>query len=211
MLDTTGIRTKALFLAGFTIAYNLIEGIVSIYFGISSEAISLFGFGGDSLIEVSSAGIVLWKLLGNQEKPAYKERKATLWIGILFLVLASITAIMSLYQLAHIAEPDTTFPGFIISILSLSFMFFLWKAKIHVARKLDSSTLMKDADCSLACIKLSVVLLVGSSLFLMFPQLWWVDATAALVLAWLIGKEGIETIRATRSKDFKGGCGCVGK
>jgi divalent metal cation (Fe/Co/Zn/Cd) transporter len=87
-------------------------------------------------------------------------------------------------------------------------MFYLWTAKRAVARALDSSTVAKDAVCSLACIKLSGVLLAGSLLYWLSPKLWWVDSAAALALALLIGREGLETVRAARRADFSGGCGC---
>ena len=88
-------------------------------------------------------------------------------------------------------------------------MFFLWLSKQKVARALDSATVMKDADCSLACIKLSLVLFVGSIAYFVFPNLWYTDSLASLALAFLIGKEGWETIAASRKKDFVGGCGCA--
>ena len=66
----------------------------------------------------------------------------------------------------------------------------------------------KDAGCSLACFQLSAVLLVGSLVFWVAPALWWADAVAALVLAFFIGREGFETVRAARREDFSGGCGC---
>jgi len=73
---------------------------------------------------------------------------------------------------------------------------------------LDSKTILKDADCSLACIKLSFILFVGSLLFLWFPHFWWADAVAAIGLAVVIAKEGWETISAASKPDFDGGCGC---
>ncbi len=199
-------RRRALWLAGLTIAYNLIEGLVSMAFGWSDESIALFGFGADSFIEVASALLVLWQLLdhGNLQR----ERKATLAIGRLFLFLAAGIGGGAILQLTAQRHPPTTTPGLIISILSLACMAFLWRAKLRVARALDSATLAADAACSLACLQLSAVLGGGSLLFLLFPKLWWVDAAAALGLALLIGREGLGMVRAARSAAFTGGCGC---
>ena len=204
---------RIIFLSWFTIIYNLIEGFISIGFGISDEAISLAGFGGDSLIEVGSAFLILWRFRDVQNQEATlsieRERRATFGIGVLFIILASITIVASILQLVLKSHPETTVPGIIISLLSLSFMFYLWSAKKQVAKQLNSSAVMKDADCSLACIKLSIVLFCGSLLFLSFPFLWWVDSLAALVLSFIIGRDGISALRATRREDFAGGCGCV--
>ncbi len=199
-------------LSWFTIAYNLLEGVVSIGFGVKDEALSLAGFGADSFIEVASAFVVLWRFrreTENDESMSLKaERRATLILGGLFLALALAAGAASVWRLAVHGSPDTTLPGLVISLLSLSFMFYLWSAKRKVGHALDSATVMKDAACSMACIQLSFVLLAGSLLYLLLPGLWWADAAAALVIAGLIGREGWGTIRAARSPDFKGGCAC---
>jgi divalent metal cation (Fe/Co/Zn/Cd) transporter len=199
-------RRRALVLAGLTIAFNLAEGLVSMAFGWADDSIALFGFGADSFIEVASAFLVLWKLLdhGNLQR----ERKATLGMGWLFLGLAGGIAGGALLQITAHRHPPTTVPGLVISVLSLSFMAFLWRAKLGAAKALDSAALEADATCSLACIQLSGVLFVGSLLYLLVPALWWLDAAAALGLTLLIGKEGVAMIRAARSEAFTGGCGC---
>jgi len=199
-------RRRALWLSILTIVYNLAEGLVSMAFGWADDSMALFGFGADSFIEVASALLVLWKLLdhGNLER----ERKATRGIGWLFLCLAVGIAGGAILQLTARVHPPTTVPGLVISALSLSFMAFLWRAKLRVAKALDSATVEADAACSRACIQLSVMLFAGSLLFLLMPGLWWVDATAALGLALLIGREGFGMVRAARSECFTGGCGC---
>jgi divalent metal cation (Fe/Co/Zn/Cd) transporter len=202
----------ARFLALFTIFYNLVEGLVSMGFGWADDSMALFGFGADSFIEVGSALLVLWRLMETAEGCAserlQRERKAALGIGSLFVLLALGTIAGAFFQLLSHHHPDTTVPGLAVSVLSLGFMFWLWRAKLRAARALDSRTLEGDAACSLACIQLSTVLFAGSLVFLLAPTLWWVDAVAAMVLAGFIGKEGIQGIRGALRKDFTGGCGC---
>lgn len=206
------LAKRAVQLAFFTIAYNLIEGFVSIGFGVSEDSMALAGFGVDSLIEVASAGIVLWRLKGEfrggSALSIEREKRATLAIGTLFILLAAVTILASGQQLLSGSHPETTVPGLVISALSLSFMYFLWSAKKKVGKALDSPTVLKDADCSLACIKLSVILFGGSLVFWIAPNLWWADAAAGLLLSFLIAKEGFETISAARKPEFSGGCGC---
>jgi divalent metal cation (Fe/Co/Zn/Cd) transporter len=198
-------------LALVTIAYNLVEGLISMGFGASGDSIALFGFGADSFIEVGSACLVLWRLSatsGCATTRLQRERKATRGIGILFVLLAIGIALGSVLQLSTHRHPATTLPGVVISLASLAGMAWLWNAKRRAAAALDSPTLTSDAACSLACIQLSAVLFAGSLLFLLLPALWWVDALAALVLAGFIGREGVQGIRATLRPDFDGGCGC---
>lgn len=196
-------------LAAFTIAYNFVEGLVSMGFGWSDDSIALFGFGADSFIEVFSALLVLWRLRGGDGCEALeRERKTTKGIGTLFLALAAGIVGGSLLQLAGRRHPETTVPGLAVAALSLGFMFFLWREKRVAATALDSRALEGDAACSLACIQLSAILFTGSLLFWLWPKLWWVDASAALALALLIAKEGWEMRRAAAREDFDGGCGC---
>ncbi len=197
-------------LAIFTIAYNLVEGLVSMGFGWSDDSMALFGFGADSFIEVFSALLVLWRLRadGCGDDLIARERKVTKGIGWLLLLLAAGTLGGSLLQLKAKGHPSTTLPGLIVSLASLGFMVFLWRAKLAAAKALDSRALEGDAACSLACIQLSGILFAGSLLFLTAPALWWVDSAAALALSLFIAKEGWEMRSAAAREDFDGGCGC---
>lgn len=200
-------RAQALSL--FTIIYNILEGLISIYFGIEDDSISLLGFGLDSFVEVASAIVVLIKLQNQDpDKNLNHERRATFLIGLLFLVLSLSIAGNAGYELYQGGHPKTTVSGMIISVISLSFMFLLWRTKAEVGFKLNSSTIMADAQCSLACIKLSMILFLGSILYYLMPSLWWPDSVAALILGALIFNEGFEMIQSSRKDEFKGGCGC---
>lgn len=205
----TNWRTRARLLAWFTVSYNLFEGLVSIGFGVHDDSVALWGFGLDSLVEVASALVVLWRLRGDlHTRATQRERTATLAIGGLFLLLALSISAGSALQLRAGRHPDTTVPGMVIAAASLSFMVWLWRAKRATARALDSRALEGDAACSLACIQLSAVLLAGSAVYALVPRLWWADAIAGLGLAILIAREGISMLRAARKPDFQGGCGC---
>lgn len=198
-------------LALVTVAYNVIEGLVSMGFGASDDSVALFGFGADSFIEVGSALLVLWRLRAARGCAAtrlQRERRATRGIALLFVLLAVGIAAGSAAQLIAHRHPETTLPGVLIALASLGCMAWLWRAKRRAAAVLASPTLAGDAACSLACIQLSAVLLAGSLLFLVWPALWWVDALAALVLAGFILREGILGLRAAARPDFDGGCGC---
>ena len=209
MIEDSRWERRAWFLAWFTVIYNLVEGAVAIGFGVSDDSVALWGFGFDSLIEVASAVVVMARLRkGFTSVGTESERRAVLAIGALFVLLALVIQLGAILQLSSHHHPPTTLPGLVISSASLAFMFFLWRAKTRTASALDSATLKSDAACSLACIQLSMVLFAGSLLFMLSPSLWWLDGAAAILLAVLILKEGVEGIRSARSPDFTGGCGC---
>ncbi|MRR08594.1 heavy metal transporter, partial [bacterium] len=109
-------------LAWFTVGYNIVEGLVSVAFGISDDSISLFGFGLDSFIEVFSAVIVLWRLrreFGSGAGSIQRERLATRGIGILFVVLTAVIMVNSTLRLINRVHPETALPGIVISLASL--------------------------------------------------------------------------------------------
>ncbi|MFZ5477164.1 MAG: cation transporter [Myxococcota bacterium] len=204
---------RARVLAGLTIGWNVVEGLVSMAFGFAEESVALFGFGLDSWVEVASAAVVWWKLTrpsGCATTRKSQERTATRWISALFLVLAGATTVGAIAQLTAGHHPASTLPSLVVSVVSLAMMGFLWRAKKAAAAALDSRTLEMDAACSLACIQLSAVLFTGSLLYLVLPDLWWADGLAALALSAFIGREGWEGWQAAKKADFAGGCGCGG-
>lgn len=210
-MDREGWLSRARWLARFTILYNLVEGLVSMGFGWADDSVALFGFGADSFIEVGSAFLVLWRLNavpGCAATASRRERQATRGIAWLLLYLAAGTAAGAGIQLLSRRHPDTTIPGLVISLASLSFMVFLWRAKLRAGKALESPAVLADAACSLACIQLSAVLFAGSLLYLVHPSLWWADAAAALLLSAFIAREGWSTRHAAAREDFAGGCGC---
>lgn len=212
-LDAAGpdLVKRALWLAGLTIAWNVVEGVVAMGFGAAEESLALFGFGVDSFVEVGAAIIVFWRLRGENGRGSLmdrsRERLGTGLVGGLLLLLALGVTGGAIAQLLTGSHPASTLPGLIVSALSIGLMVFLWRAKDRVARQLDSRTLLADAACSRSCLQLSVVLFAGSLLYLAVPMLWWVDAVASLVLAGLIGWEGWGSIQAARKPEFDGCCG----
>jgi len=206
----------AVMLAVFTIVWNLAEGVVSVRFGLEAESLSVISFGVDSMIEVISACFVLWRLWSIQPgesaapKQIRRERIATFGIAVLLIGLAISAVAGAIWSLIEHERPDDTTAGIVISSISLSFMFGLWWAKMNAAIILDSRTLEADAACSFGCITLSVVLFLGSVLFHATEKLWFADAVAAMIIALVIGWDGIGEMRASLRKDFDG-CGCSHK
>lgn len=211
-LDRQRWIRAALALSVATMLFNLLEGLVSIRFGWEDHSVALAGFGVDSLVEVASAALIYWRFRRDRGQEAdagsRKERLATRGIGGMLLALALGTAAGAVPPLLHHAPPGTTLPGLVISAVSLAVMFMLWRAKLRTASALDSPAMRSDAACSLACMRLSSVILLGSLLFWVSPRLWWCDAAAALLIASLIAKEGLEGVRASLHPEFSGGCGC---
>jgi divalent metal cation (Fe/Co/Zn/Cd) transporter len=188
--------TYALWLALFTIFYNLAEGVISIFFGISDEALTLFGFGVDSFIEVMSGiGILamVLRIRKNPETPRSQFERAALRVtGTSFYLLAVGLAATAVYNLFTAHEPETTLPGLIISVISIAVMWALVMGKRNVGRTLDSSPILADANCTMVCIYMSVVLL-ASSLIYEVTGFGFVDSIGAVGLIYFSYSEGKES------------------
>ena len=185
----------ALWLALFTILYNFLEGLISISFGISDEALTLFGFGADSFIEVTSGiGILamVLRIRGNPGTPRSQFEKTALRItGTSFYLLIVGLAATALYTLMSGHKPETTLPGLIISVISIAVMWLLVMGKRKVGRALNSQPILSDANCTMVCIYMSVILL-ASSLIYELTGFGFVDSIGALGLIYFSYNEGKE-------------------
>ncbi len=194
--DTNRFWVYAFWLALFTIVYNLMEGMISIAFGISDEALTLFGFGVDSFIEVMSGIGILAMVLRIRQNPGTPrsqfERTALRVTGVSFYLLVVGLAFTAIYNIVIGHKPETTLPGLIISIISIAVMWALVAGKRKVGRALNSSPILADANCTMVCIYMSMILL-ASSLVYEVTGFGMVDSIGALGLIWFSYKEGKET------------------
>ena len=194
-------------LALITIHYNILEGIFSVGFGASDETFALFGFGLDSFVEVIS-GVGVWHMIrrirgaGNAGPDAF-ERRALQITGTAFYILAAgliMTGGLSLFQ-GH--EPETTFWGIVIALISIGSMWLLIHYKVKVGKALDSQAILADAACTRTCLYLSVVLLIASAGYEL-TGIAGLDAAGAVVIAGFAFREGREAFEKSRGK----ACSC---
>lgn len=199
----------ALWLAVFTILYNLAEGAVSTYFGIQDEALTLFGFGVDSFIEVlSGAGILAMviRIRQNPDTPRSQfERSALRITGASFYLLAAGLAISAAYNLIAGHKPETSLPGLIISLVSIAIMWALVLGKRKVGRALHSAPILADANCTMVCIYMSLVLL-ASSLIYSLTGFGFIDSLGALGLIYFSVTEGKEAFE--KAAGLQDSCAC---
>jgi divalent metal cation (Fe/Co/Zn/Cd) transporter len=194
----------ALWLALFTIFYNFAEGIISIYFGGQDETLTLFGFGIDSFIEVMSGiGILAMVIRIRQNLQAERsqfERTALRITGASFYILAVGLGITAIYNLVIGHKPATTLPGLVISLVSIAVMWALVAAKRKVGHALSSAPILADANCTMVCIYMSLVLL-ASSLIYQFTGFGLVDSLGALGLIYFSVNEGREAFEKAAGMD----------
>ncbi len=197
----------AVWLGYFTIFYNLLEGLVSIFFGVQDEALTLFGFGVDSFIEVlSGIGIVamVYRIRRSPETSRSQFEKTALRVtGTSFYLLTAGLAVTAVYNIVVGHVPETTLPGLVISVVSIGMMWALVAGKRKVGRALDSAPILADANCTLVCIYMSLVLL-ASSLIYELTGFGFVDSIGALGLMYFSFTEGREAFEKAKGME----CDC---
>lgn len=193
----------AIILAIVTVFYNLLEGIVSVYFGAEDETLALFGFGLDSFVEVIS-GIGIWHMVlrikknGNENRDNF-EKTALKITGTMFYLLTVGLMISSVFNLILRNNPETTFWGIVISAISILTMWLLVWQKKKVGNSLQSDAILADANCTKTCLQLSVVLLVSSAGYEIF-QIGSIDSIGSLLIAWFAFKEGKESFQKAKNQ-----------
>jgi divalent metal cation (Fe/Co/Zn/Cd) transporter len=195
-LDRQAAARRGKQLEYFTIAWNTLEGLVAVVAGAIAGSISLVGFGIDSFIEVTSGGVLLWRMRVDADvrKREQREKLSLRIVGICFLALAAYVGYESISDLISRKSPERSIPGIFLACVSLVVMPLLSRAKKKVGNELGSAAMHADAKQTDFCVCLSVILLLGLLLNAALGW-WWADPAAALIMVPLIAKEGMEAMK----------------
>lgn len=197
-MDKPRLNRRARRLSYFTVFYNLGEGAVSIAAGAAAGSSALLGFGFDSLIESLSGSVMIWRFTersgATAEDHAALEQRAVKLVGYTFFILAAFVAYEAGSSLLGGDPPERSALGIAIAVVSLIVMPALYYLKQKTGRQLGSRSLVADAKQTLACVMLSVALLIGLGANYLFG-FWQADPAAALLIAGFLVKEGYEAVR----------------
>jgi divalent metal cation (Fe/Co/Zn/Cd) transporter len=189
------IVSRGMRLECLTIGWNCMEALVAILSGLLAGSIALVGFGLDSVIEVSSGVVLVWRLTADRAETRERaERLALRLVGVSFLVLAAYVIYDASSVLLHHQPPESSRVGMVLAILSLIVMPILARAKRRVARDLGSGAMQADSRQTDICAYLSAILLGGLLLNALLGW-WWADPVAGLIMVPLIAYEGIEAVK----------------
>lgn len=210
-MERQKLLKTALTLSIVTILYNIIEGIISVFFGTSDDTLALLGFGLDSFVEVISGIGILHMVIRMKttetETHDKFEKQALRITGTAFYLLTLGLIAGSVINIIRDVKPETTIAGIIISSVSIVTMFVLMKVKLNVGNKLNSKAIIADANCTKTCFYLSFILL-GSSLLYHFLNIGWVDIIGSLGIAWFSFAEGREAFEKSKAQKIGCSCGC---
>jgi divalent metal cation (Fe/Co/Zn/Cd) transporter len=200
-----GSRRLSVLLLWLTICWNVIEGLIAVSAGVAAGSVALIGFGLDSFIEVTAAGILLWRLELPDHDAGAERREATAHrvVGMTFLLLAAYIGAQTVYTLTVGDEPEVSAIGLALAIISLAVMPGLGLTKRWNARKLRSRALIAESTETLICSYLSFTLFIGLGANAAFGW-WWADIAAALAMVPWIVKEGMEGLRGEACEEDRG-------
>jgi divalent metal cation (Fe/Co/Zn/Cd) transporter len=193
--DRTGLIREAFRLEYITLAWMTVEAAVAIGSGVAAGSLTLTAFGIDSLIELASAAVLVWRLnvelRHGQSFAETAERTASRIGGALLFALAAYVVASAGWKLWMREGAEFSLPGLIITVLAIPTMYFLSRRKLQVADALGSRAMRTDAIESITCGWLAFVV-VAALLAQLVTGAWWVDPLASLAVVWFLIREGRE-------------------
>lgn len=187
-----GVRVEV-----FTVAWMVVEAALALGAGLAAGSLLLVAFGADSVIELVSGGILLWRLAveergGSLARVQRAEHRAAWVVAVCLALLCLYVLVSAGYGLVTQAKPDQSLVGILVAAAAMAVMPGLGITKRRLASRLDSDALRGDAASSFTCAYMAATVLVGLGLNALFGW-WWAEYVAALVfLIWL----GLETKEA---------------
>ena len=188
---------RALALEWATLAWVAIEALVAIAAGVSAGSLVLLAFGFDSVIEMGSAGVLVWRLVVELRRGKHfghaAEKTAARINGGFLLLLAGYIVAGAAWKLSSGQDAAVSWPGFAVAAVAIPVMYLLGRLKLRLAERLGSAALRADAAESLTCLWLSGVVVV-TVLVHYATGMWWVDAVGSLGIVWFVLREGWEAL-----------------
>ena len=197
-VDRRPLIREAFRLEWLTIGWMAIEAIVATAAGVASGSLVLVTFGLDSVVELISAGVLIWRLsVELRDGHAFSENAehiASRIGGALLIALAAYVVVVAGWNLWTQHTQEFSLPGFIVTLLAIPVMRYLARRKIELANQLGSGALRADAMESVTCGWLSTVAVVSLGAQAV-SDIWWIDSMGSLAIVWLLAKEGLEAWR----------------
>ena len=192
--NRAALLRRGLRLEYVSVGWNLVEGAVAIAAGLAAGSVALVGFGVDSFVESTSASLIIWRIFAERRNADSArvesiERLAQKLVALSLALLGIYILYESVTALALQEEPDASLPGVVLAIASLSVMWWLARSIRRVGEQLHSHSIEADSTQTLACWWMSLFLLVGLGLNMLFGW-WWADPLAGIGIAGFVFREG---------------------
>jgi divalent metal cation (Fe/Co/Zn/Cd) transporter len=193
--DRLPLIREAFRLEWLTVGWMTVEAVVAIAAGVTAGSLVLIAFGLDSVIELASAGVLMWRLSvelrHGQVFSERAERVASRIGGALLYLLAAYVTAAAVWHLWQGTGEEFSWAGFIVALIAIPAMRYLAQRKIVIADKIGSRALRADAMEAVTCGWLSLVVVVSLTAQWLVGA-WWIDGVGSLAIVWFLVKEGRE-------------------
>jgi len=173
-------------------AWHFVEFAIAVGAGVAAGSIALVGFGIDSLIESLAGFIIIWRFASRRSRSETAERRAQQLIAASYAILVVYILVEATRSLVGGEQPEASWVGIGLAAFTAPTMPLLARAKRRVGHQLGSAATVSEAEQNQICAYLSIALLVGL-LANALAGWWWADPAAALVIAAVAAKEGVES------------------
>ena len=191
------LEARGLRLEYATIVWNVVEMGIAIGLGVAARSVALVAFGLDTMVELFASGVVVWHLRHPGHDSDRITARALRLVAVAFFVLAVVVTVGAVSALATGTAPDESPIGIAYLALTAVVMLSLGAAKRATGRRLESEPLTAEARMSIIDAALALGVLVGLAANALFGW-WWADPTAALLVAVVAIREGIENLEEAR-------------
>jgi divalent metal cation (Fe/Co/Zn/Cd) transporter len=192
--ERLALERRARLLAWGGNAWHMVEFGVAIAAGVIAASPALVGFSLDSLIELAAGFVIVW--LYRLRSGQADERRAQQLLAGTYVVLVLFIVVESIATLTGGRHPEVSWVGIGLAAVTALTMPLLARSKRRVGRKLGSSATVSESAQNQICAYLSIALLAGL-LANALAGWWWADPAAALAIAALAAKEGLDSWRGT--------------
>jgi divalent metal cation (Fe/Co/Zn/Cd) transporter len=192
--ERAALERRAKLLAWSGNGWHVVEFAIAVGAGVAAGSVALIGFGIDSVIEALAGGVIVWLFSGGRGSSRTAERRAQQLIASSYALLVLYIAVEATRDLIGSNHPEASWIGVGLAAFTAPTMPLLARAKRNVGRKLNSSATVSEASQNMICAYLSIALLAGLLANALLGW-WWADPSAALVIAAVAAKEGVDSWR----------------
>jgi len=191
----------------FSIVLTIGTGIAGIVIFITSSSPAMLGYGLESFVDVFSSIVVVWRfsldlkdcdndgIEGSKQAMVYAaEKKAGMLIAFTFVAIGIVVSTEAVLHLADETKPDDDVWLIIFTACSFVVFFLLGLGKWYISKKVNSSSLKKDAVCSIAVSFMSLGMAGGFLIYRTNSDIWYLDSIVALIVSLMLIVYGSRTI-----------------
>lgn len=199
MTERRAALTNAIRISSVSVLWSGVVGAIAVASAMGSGSLSLLGFGVDAVIDAIASIVLIWRFAGESRTPdraAQVERIAETVVGLALVVLSIYVAVASARSLLDGRSPTATALATGILVASVLLLPPIALTKRRIARSLKSGALRADSVLTAVAAGLAAISLAGLSVSSL--GWWWADSAAALLVALIIAREGIGSVRMSR-------------